>query len=112
MAQGGCCRNPFTNGSLDMGSGPWQRAPPGVCAGAERARPAHRTGLSGGHCDVGTGRRRMGSGPVSRVALPLKPPDSEVMKARRIVIRLSIPTIPTRDGEVEEAILTNLAKHT
>ncbi|NLG66015.1 MAG: IS4 family transposase [Actinobacteria bacterium] len=58
---------------------------------------------------AGTLRRRgrTETGEVWEQSVTLKAPDGEVMKARRIVVRLSTPT---RDGDIEVAILTNLPK--
>ena len=58
---------------------------------------------------AGTLRRcgRTETGDVWEQSVTLKAPEGEVMKARRIVIRLDTPT---RDGDTEMAILTNLPK--
>jgi hypothetical protein len=58
---------------------------------------------------AGTLRRcgRTETGDVWEQSVTLKAPEGEEMKARRIVIRLDTPT---RDGDTEMAILTNLPK--
>jgi IS4 transposase len=59
---------------------------------------------------AGTLRRcgRTETGEVWEQSVTLMAPDGQVMKARRVVIRLDTPT---RDGDTEMAILTNLPKN-
>lgn len=52
-------------------------------------------------------RGRTDTGQVSEQDVTIRDPDGELMQARRIVIRLDKPT---RDGDTEMAILTNLPK--